>query len=50
MKCRDILLEAGADRKIVDIDDMTYEDRYNEYLELGRMKDRNKSKKKRSFR
>ncbi|WP_419578496.1 ankyrin repeat domain-containing protein [Ruminococcus sp.] len=50
LKCRDILLEAGADRKIVDIDDMTYEDRYNEYLELGRMKDRNKSKKKRSFR
>ena len=35
---------------LVDHDDMTYEDRYNEYLELGRMKDRNKSKKKRSFR
>ena len=50
LKCRDILLEAGADKKIVDIDDKTYEDRYNEYLELGRMKDRNRSKKKRSFR
>ena len=35
---------------LVDHDDMTYEDRYNEYLELGRMKDRNTSKKKRSFR
>ena len=50
LKCRDILLKAGADRKIVDIDDMTYEDRYNEYLELGRMKDRSNSNKKRSFR
>lgn len=49
IKCRDVLLEAGADRKIVDIDDMTYEDRYNEYLELGQMKHRNKPKKGRRF-
>ena len=49
IKCRDVLLEAGADRKIVDIDDMTYEDRYNECLELGPMNLRNNHKKGRRF-
>ena len=43
--CRDILLQAGADTKIVDIDDMNYQDRYNECLEQGKMKFRHKSKK-----
>ena len=40
--CRDILLQAGADTKIVDIDDMNYQDRYNECLEQGKMKCRHK--------
>lgn len=33
LKCRDILLDAGADTKIVDIDGLTAEDHYNLYLE-----------------
>ena len=31
--------------KIVDFDDMNYEDRLNEYHELGPMKDRSRNKK-----
>lgn len=31
-ECRDIILKAGADPKIVDRDGYTYMDRYNEYL------------------
>ncbi|MDE6833318.1 MAG: ankyrin repeat domain-containing protein [Ruminococcus sp.] len=38
LKCRDILLEAGADTKIVDIDGLTADDHYNLYLETGRKK------------
>lgn len=44
-ECRNVLLKAGADKKIVDIEDMDYQDRYNEYLEQGPMKFRHKSKK-----
>ncbi|MGN0270161.1 MAG: ankyrin repeat domain-containing protein [Candidatus Weimeria sp.] len=36
LECRDILLEAGADPKIVDRDGYTAEDRYMEFLETGR--------------
>lgn len=38
LKCRDILIEAGADTKIVDIDGLTAKDHYNVYLETGRRK------------
>lgn len=45
LKCRDILIEAGADTKIVDIDGLTAEDHYNGYLESGRRKPINQNKK-----
>ena len=45
LECRDILLAAGADKKIVDRDGYTAEDRYNEYLETGRRKNSNFKKK-----
>lgn len=45
LDCRDILLKAGADPKIVDRDGYTAEDRYNEYLETGRRKNVNFKKK-----
>jgi transcriptional regulator with XRE-family HTH domain len=38
LDCRDILINAGADKKIVDRDGFTAEARYNEYLETGRRK------------
>lgn len=38
LECRDIIIEAGADQKIVDRDGYTAEDRYHEYLETGRRK------------
>lgn len=38
LECRDIILDAGADPKIVDRDGYTAEDRYNEFLETGRRK------------
>lgn len=41
LECRDILIEAGADTKIVDRDGFTAEDRYHEYLETGRRKSNN---------
>ena len=41
LECRDILIEAGADVKIVDRDGFTAEDRYNEYLDTGRKKNSN---------
>lgn len=44
LDCRDILIEAGADTKIVDRDGYTAEDRYNEYLETGRRKNSFKKK------
>ena len=34
-KCRDIIIAAGADQKIVDRDGYTAEDRYHEFLETG---------------
>lgn len=40
VKCRDILLKAGADTKISDINDKTAEDHYNDYLVFGRLKNR----------
>ncbi|MDE7431917.1 MAG: ankyrin repeat domain-containing protein [Lachnospiraceae bacterium] len=39
-ECRNILLDAGADKKIVDIDGKTAEDRYNEYLKFGPLRTR----------
>lgn len=45
LECRDILIEAGADTKIVDRDGYTAEDRYHEYLETGRRKNNNFKKK-----
>lgn len=45
LDCRDILLEAGADPKIVDRDGYTAEDRYHEYLETGRRKNTNFKKR-----
>ena len=45
LDCRDILLKAGADPKIVDRDGYTAEDRYHEYLETGRRKNANFKKK-----
>lgn len=44
LECRDILIAAGADTKIVDRDGFTAEDRYNEYLETGRRKGDNYKK------
>lgn len=38
LECRDILIEAGADTKIVDRDGYTAEGRYHEFLETGRRK------------
>lgn len=44
-RCRDIIIAAGADQRIVDIDGMTADDHYNLYLETGRKKsDRKKGK------
>ncbi len=37
-ECRDIIIEAGADTKILDRDGYTAEDRYDEFLETGRRK------------
>ena len=45
LDCRDILLKAGADPKIVDRDGYTAEDRYHEYLETGRRKNASFKKK-----
>ncbi len=41
-KCRDILINAGADTKIVDLNGHNYEDHWNEYLEYGPLRERNK--------
>ncbi len=41
LECRDIILRAGADEKIVDRDDYTAEDRYHEFPESGRGKNNN---------
>ncbi len=38
LESRDLLIEAGADQKIVDRDGYTALDRYHEYLETGRRK------------
>jgi len=46
LECRDILIEAGADTKIVDRDGYTAEDRYHEYLETGRRKSSSHNKRK----
>ena len=49
LECRDALLEAGADTKIVDREGLTAADRYNEYLATGRRKyDRYKKKPNRN--
>lgn len=45
LECRDLLINAGADTKIVDRDGYTAEGRYNEYLETGRRKNNNFRKK-----
>ena len=46
LECRDIIIEAGADQKIVDRDGYTAEDRYHEFLETGRRKNDNYKRKK----
>lgn len=38
LECRNLLIEAGADTKIVDRDGYTAEGRYHEFLETGRRK------------
>ena len=45
LECRDIIIEAGADQKIVDRDGYTAEQRYHEFLETGRRKNANFKKK-----
>lgn len=45
LDCRNILIAAGADTKIVDRDGFTAEDRYHEYLDTGRRKSDNFKKK-----
>lgn len=35
LECRNIIIKAGADQKIVDRDGYTHEDRYHEFLETG---------------
>ena len=45
LECRDIIIKAGADQKIVDRDGYTAEDRYHEFLETGRRKNANFKKK-----
>ena len=44
-ECRDIIIEAGADQKIVDRDGRTAEDHYQEFLKTGRSKDDNYKRK-----
>lgn len=44
LECRRILEDAGADKKIVDRDGFTAQDRYHEYLETGRRKNANYKK------
>lgn len=43
-KCRDILLEHGADTKIVDINGKTYEDHINDAHEFGPMRTRGRGR------
>lgn len=45
LECRDILIAAGADEKIVDRDGYTAQGRYEEYLETGRRKNTQSRKK-----
>ncbi|SEM22504.1 Ankyrin repeat [Butyrivibrio sp. ob235] len=45
VKCRDILIDAGADTRIVDINGKDYQKHYEEFLELGPLKDRFKRNK-----
>lgn len=46
LECRDLLMEAGADTKIVDRDGYTAEERYREFLQTGRRKGDNFKKDK----
>ncbi|MCR4611712.1 MAG: ankyrin repeat domain-containing protein [Lachnospiraceae bacterium] len=46
LDCRDILIKAGADQKIVDRDGYTAEERYQEYLMTGRRKNANYKKRR----
>lgn len=39
-KCRDILIEAGADTRIADINGKTFQDHWDEQLEFGPLKER----------
>ena len=45
IRCRDILLDAGADTRIIDINGRNFEDHYNEFLELGPLRTRFKRNK-----
>lgn len=40
IRCRDILIKAGADTKILDINDKTADDHYNDCLEFGPLRTR----------
>lgn len=46
-KCRDILIEAGADTKIVDLNGKNYMDHWNECLEFGPLRTRGRDKRHR---
>lgn len=46
LECRNIIVEAGADQKIVDRDGYTAEDRYHEFLETKRRKKASYKKKR----
>lgn len=46
LKCRDILIQYGADTKIVDLDGKAAEDHYNEFLSTGRQKPHHQKKVK----
>lgn len=48
LECRDILIAAGADEKIVDRDGYTAQGRYEEFLETGRRKNTQFRKKQRA--
>lgn len=48
LECRDILIAAGADEKIVDRDGYTAQDRYKEFLETGRRKNAQFGRKQRA--
>ena len=47
-ECRDILLAAGADTRIIDINGKNYEEHYDDFLDYGPLATRNQSGKKKT--